>query len=156
VAEELPTILTASYPGICRQLVSRRCAVQPAVHLPPILPDPLHLPRAAATVSDLAAHHQYNDHNILLTLRTALHTFRECLRAEWSGRLAVMMFSICATLALWKINPRTWLNWYFEACAESGGRAPDNPDGFLPWNLSTTRLAEMRGTTSRPSAANTS
>ena len=76
--------------------------------------------------------------------------------AEWSGRLAVMMFSIFATLALWKINPRTWLNWYFEACAESGGRAPDNPDGFLPWNLSTTRLAEMRGTTSRPSAANTS
>ena len=34
--------------------------------------------------------------------------------AEWSGRLAVMMFSIFATLALWKINPRTWLNRYFE------------------------------------------
>ena len=76
--------------------------------------------------------------------------------AEWSGRLAVMMFSIFATLALWKINPRTWLNWYFEACAEGGGRTPDNPDGFLPWNLSETRLAKMRGTTSRPSAANTS
>ena len=25
--------------------------------------------------------------------------------AQWAGRLAVMMFSIFATLALWKINP---------------------------------------------------
>lgn len=37
--------------------------------------------------------------------------------AEWSGRLAMMLFSIFATLALWRINPRTWLSWYFEACA---------------------------------------
>ena len=29
--------------------------------------------------------------------------------AEWSGRLAMMMFSIFATLILWKINPRVWL-----------------------------------------------
>jgi len=76
--------------------------------------------------------------------------------AEWSGRLAVMRFSIFATLALWKINPRTWLNRYFDACAEGGGRTPHNPDCFLPWNLSETRLAELRGTTNRPSAANTS
>ena len=32
--------------------------------------------------------------------------------SEWSGRLATMMFSIFATLILWKINPRSWLSWY--------------------------------------------
>ena len=30
--------------------------------------------------------------------------------SQWSGRLAMMMFSIFATLLLWKINPRTWLS----------------------------------------------
>jgi transposase len=64
--------------------------------------------------------------------------------AQWAGRLAVMMFSIFATLALWKINPHKWLSWYFEACAESGGKIPSNPASFLPWNLSPNRLDELR------------
>jgi hypothetical protein len=54
------------------------------------------------------------------------------------------MFSIFATLVLWKINPRTWLEWYFEACAANGGRAADNPASFLPWNLPEARLAELQ------------
>ena len=72
--------------------------------------------------------------------------------AEWAGRLAMMMFSIFATLVLWKINPRTWLDWYFDACAAAGGKAPDNPERFLPWNLSETQLAELRS----PTTADTS
>ena len=64
--------------------------------------------------------------------------------AEWSGRLAMMMFSIFATLILWKINPRMWLNWYFAACAAKEGQAADNPESFLPWNLSETRLTELQ------------
>ena len=64
--------------------------------------------------------------------------------AEWSGRLAMMMFSIFATLILWKINPRVWLNWYFAACAAKGGQAADNPESFLPWNLSEARLTELQ------------
>ena len=71
--------------------------------------------------------------------------------AEWAGRLAMMMFSILATLALWKINPRRWLRWYFDACAAAGGKAPDNPDSFLPWNLSETHLAELQSSTSASS-----
>ena len=67
--------------------------------------------------------------------------------AEWAGRLAMMMFSIFATLTLWKINPRTWLHWYFDACAAAGGTAPDNPQSFLPWNLSKHRLAELQNST---------
>jgi transposase len=68
--------------------------------------------------------------------------------AEWSGRLAVMLFSIFATLTLWKINPRKWLSWYFESCATSDGKVPNNPASFLPWNLTEDRLAELRSSTS--------
>jgi len=42
--------------------------------------------------------------------------------AKWSGRLAETMFSILATLSCWNLNPRTWLAWYFDACAAAGSR----------------------------------
>jgi transposase len=64
--------------------------------------------------------------------------------AQWAGRLAVMMFSIFATLTLWKINPHKWLSWYFETCAENGGKAPVDSEAFLPWNLSPDRLTDLR------------
>ena len=64
--------------------------------------------------------------------------------AEWAGRLAMILFSIFATLAIWKINPGTWLTWYFDACAINGGRAPEKVEIFMPWNLSEERLAELR------------
>ena len=64
--------------------------------------------------------------------------------AEWAGRLAVMMFSIFATLTLWKISPHKWLSWYFETCAENGGKAPVDSAAFLPWNLSPDRLTDLR------------
>ena len=56
--------------------------------------------------------------------------------ALWSGRLAATLFSILATLQLWQINPRLWLNWYLQSCAEAGGQAPNDIEPFLPWNLS--------------------
>lgn len=76
--------------------------------------------------------------------------------SEWSGRLAMMLFSIFATLGLWKINPLTWLNWYFESCAACGGKAPAETDPFLPWNLSEERLAELRISSSGSPKPNTS
>lgn len=76
--------------------------------------------------------------------------------AEWSGRLAVKMFSIFATLSLWKINPRKWLSWYFEACAANGGKPPGNPASFLPWNLSEARLADLQNSTSAHAPPDTS
>ena len=76
--------------------------------------------------------------------------------AEWSGRLAMMLFSIFATLALWKINPRSWLNWYFEACANSGGKAPVDVAEFLPWNLSPDRLSELQSSPAGNSNLNSS
>ena len=76
--------------------------------------------------------------------------------AEWAGRLAMMLFSIFATLVLWKINPRKWLHWYFQACAASGGKVPNNPASFLPWNLSEERLANLQSSTSSTPPPDTS
>jgi len=76
--------------------------------------------------------------------------------AEWAGRLAVKMFSIFATLARWKINPRKWLSWYFDVCAASGGQVPENPASFLPWNLSQTRLAQLQSWTNSDASPDTS
>jgi transposase len=63
--------------------------------------------------------------------------------ALWSGRLAAMLFSLFATLAMAKVNPRKWLTWYLQSCAETGGEAPKDITAFLPWNLSTERRREL-------------
>ena len=64
--------------------------------------------------------------------------------ALWSGRLAAALFSVLATLKLWQINPRLWLNWYLQSCAEAGSQAPTDIEPFLPWNLSEDRRANLR------------
>jgi transposase len=61
----------------------------------------------------------------------------------WSGRLAAALFSILATLKLWQINPRLWLQWYLQSCAEAGGEAPKDIEAFLPWNLSEEMHAKL-------------
>jgi len=59
--------------------------------------------------------------------------------AEWSGTLATTLFSIFATLQKWNINPRTWLRWFLDACANSGGNTPHDIQPFLPWNMNDKR-----------------
>jgi len=66
--------------------------------------------------------------------------------AEWSGKLATMLFSVFATLQKWDINPRTWLRWFLDACANAGGKAPSDIQPFLPWNMS----EEQRQTIAQP------
>jgi transposase len=61
----------------------------------------------------------------------------------WSGQLAAALFSIFATLSLWKLNPRKWLTWYFEQCAAVGGKAPKDIQRFLPWNLDAAKRSEL-------------
>jgi transposase len=74
----------------------------------------------------------------------------------WSGRLAATMFSLLATLAHWKLNPRRWLTWYLESCAAAGGKAPQDIEQFLPWNLSPERRAALALRTTTPATADTS
>jgi transposase len=61
----------------------------------------------------------------------------------WSGQQAAAMFSIVATLSLWKLNPRKWLTWYFEHCATAGGKVPADIQPFLPWNLDAAKRSEL-------------
>ncbi len=61
----------------------------------------------------------------------------------WSGQQAAAMFSIFATLSLWKLNPRKWLTWYFEHCAAAGGKVPAEIEPFLPWNLDAAKRSEL-------------
>jgi transposase len=55
--------------------------------------------------------------------------------ALWSGRLAAMLFSLFATLAMAKINSRAWLTWFLESCAENSGQVPAEIHQFLPWEM---------------------
>lgn len=61
----------------------------------------------------------------------------------WSGQQAAAMFSILATLSLWKLNARKWLTWYLEHCAAAGGQVPENIQRFLPWNLDAGKRSEL-------------
>jgi transposase len=63
----------------------------------------------------------------------------------WSGQLAAAAFSLLATLALWGLNPRKWLAWYFDRCAAAGGKVPGDIERFLPWNLSQEKKKELGG-----------
>jgi transposase len=74
----------------------------------------------------------------------------------WSGQLAAAMFSLLATLAHWKLNPRRWLTWYLESCAAAGGKAPEDIQPFLPWNLSDERRLALGAAATVPSAHNSS
>ncbi len=53
----------------------------------------------------------------------------------WSASLAAMMFSLFQTLGLWDINRDHWLSAYLKACADHGGKAPDDLSPFLPWEM---------------------
>lgn len=66
--------------------------------------------------------------------------------SEWSGQQAAAMFSIFATLSMWKLNPRKWLTWYFDACAAAGGEVPADIQPYLPWNMSAEKKTEFRNT----------
>jgi transposase len=63
--------------------------------------------------------------------------------SEWSGRLAAVLFSIFQTLGLLNLNPRRWLQMYLQACSENAGKAPGDIETFLPWNMTSQRLAEL-------------
>jgi transposase len=58
----------------------------------------------------------------------------------WAFELAVIMFTICATIKLWKLNIHTWLMSYLDMCAVHGGKPPpDIIENYLPWNMNETQ-----------------
>jgi transposase len=55
--------------------------------------------------------------------------------SKWSAHLLAMMLTLLQTLVLHRINPRSYLRAYLDACALNGAKAPEPLDGWLPWNF---------------------
>jgi len=58
----------------------------------------------------------------------------------WSAELAAALFTLFGTLKLWNINVHTWLLGYFYECALLGGKAPENIEKYLPWNMNEAQI----------------
>jgi hypothetical protein len=54
------------------------------------------------------------------------------------------MYTLLMTVKLHKINPRTWLLAYLQACCDAGNRTPSDIRAFLPWAMTASELAVMR------------
>lgn len=52
----------------------------------------------------------------------------------WSGQLLAAMLTILQTGRLHRLDRRAYLIAYLQACAENGGKAPENLEPWLPWN----------------------
>lgn len=75
--------------------------------------------------------------------------------AVWSGNLAMMLFSLFATLQKWNINPRRWLRWYLDTCAATGSLTPSDIQPFLPWNLGEEQRRTMANSIPPPDSRET-
>ena len=64
--------------------------------------------------------------------------------SEWSAALAADMLGLLMTARRWKLHVRRWLHEYLQACADAGGRAPEDLAPFVPWCMSADRLAALR------------
>ncbi len=64
-------------------------------------------------------------------------------RAQWSGELAAMCWTVWATTAQNGLNPQAFFTAYLTACAENGGQPLEEKalERFLPWTLSDTDRA---------------
>ena len=63
--------------------------------------------------------------------------------SERGAGFTAMMYSVARTLAINGIDVRRWLKDYLTACAENGGRAPDDLSPWLPWSMSEARRREL-------------
>lgn len=61
----------------------------------------------------------------------------------WSAELAATLFSLFQTIELWQINACHWLQEYLAACANEGGKAPEDLTPFLPWRMNEDRRQQL-------------
>ena len=65
--------------------------------------------------------------------------------SRWSAQLLAMMLTLLQTLVLHNVNPRTYLTAYLQACAFNGSKAPEQLEGWLPWNFIRHDAAGLQG-----------
>jgi transposase len=70
--------------------------------------------------------------------------------SKWSVHLLAMMLTLLQTLVLHRINPRTYLSAYLDACALNGAKAPEYLEPWLPWNFIGQETAGVEGPPPRP------
>ena len=59
--------------------------------------------------------------------------------SETGARFTAMMYSVARTLEMNGIDVRRWLREWLTACAENGGKPPDDLKPWLPWSMSEER-----------------
>ena len=63
--------------------------------------------------------------------------------SEKGADFTAMMYSVAGTLAINGIDVRRWLKEWLTACAENGGKPPDDLSPWLPWSMSEERRREL-------------
>ncbi len=63
--------------------------------------------------------------------------------SEEGAAFTAIMDSVIGTLAMNSINVRRWLHEWLDACAQNGGKPPDDLDPWLPWSMSPERRRDL-------------
>lgn len=63
------------------------------------------------------------------------------------ARFTALMYSVAGTLNLNRIDVLRWLEAWLSACADHGGRPPDDLTPWLPWSMAAPRRREMAAPT---------
>ena len=63
--------------------------------------------------------------------------------SEKGAGFTATMYSVAGTLAINGIDVRRWLKEWLTACAENGGKPPDDLSPWLPWSMSEERRLEL-------------
>ena len=63
--------------------------------------------------------------------------------SETGAGFTATMYSVAGTLAIAGIDVRRWLTEWLTACAENGGKPPDDLEPWLPWSMSEERRREL-------------
>ncbi len=63
--------------------------------------------------------------------------------SEKGAGFTATMYSVAGTLAINGIDVRRWLREWLTACAENGGKPPEDLSPWLPWSMSEERRREL-------------
>ena len=63
--------------------------------------------------------------------------------SEKGADFTAIMYSVAGTLAINGIDVRRWLKEWLTACAENGGKPPDDLSPWLPWSMTEERRREL-------------
>ena len=58
------------------------------------------------------------------------------------AQFTALMYSVVGTLILNRIDVLRWLEAWLAACADNGGRPPDDTGAWLPWSMEAARRRE--------------